>query len=118
MSLPLTFGDQLAKSRKAHGIFQRQIADVAEVALATVCDWEKNRRNPPTSRRALAIARLFKTEGALDHECAEIVSSAARTRGSFVFETDNELTLRLLTAICLREGKFNKSLVTKIIRLM
>lgn len=118
MVRPLTFGELLTKMRDESGVFQRQVAEVAEVALATVCDWEKGRRNPPTSTRAFSIAKLFGKRKVSSKECEELVISAARTRGSFVFVTENENTLRLLAAIGLKEERLNKKRVDKIIELL
>lgn len=118
MARPLTFGELLTKMRDESGVFQREVAEAAEVALATVCDWEKGRRNPPTSTRAFAIAKLFGKRKVTTDECAELVISAARTRGSFVFVTENEHTLRLLAAIGLNEERLNKKRVDKIITLL
>ena len=88
------------------------------MALATVCDWEKGRRNPPTSTRAFSIAKLFAKRGSTANECNELVISAARTRGSFVFVTENEDTLRLLAAIGLNEERLSRKRVDKLIALL
>ncbi len=113
-----TFGDLLPVVRKEHGVLQREVAEAAGVALASVCDWEKGRRSPPTSARSLLIAKLFEAKGAPVSVGAELITSAARTRGSFHFETENEFTLELLTAICMKEGSLNKKKVAKLIKLL
>lgn len=114
----LTFGELLTQMRGSHGVFQRQVSDAADVALATVCDWEKARRNPPTSKRAFEIAKLFGSNGASQGDCLDLVVSSARTRGSFVFETENEHTLRLLAAICLKGDTLNANKVDRLINLL
>lgn len=114
MTTPLTFGDLLAKIRDECGVYQRQVKEAAGVSLAYVCDWEKGRRNPPTSATVLKVVGLLKEEGASDDECSDLVMAAARTRGSFVFDTEDENTLQLLTAIVRSKKKLTRARVDRL----